>query len=175
MRPAYSGLGPGRPNPVVLGRKFCPICGRWRPVGDFNFDSANKTGLRSNCGTCCGRRRRAIYRKLTFEQLEDRREYQRFWTDAKRREQGIPVRDFRNRRSVVDTPERILLPREPIVAELRIRKGQMKQLAVKAQVPERSITRLVSGESERVRIDVADKLAVAMGVPLEVIYREHRL
>jgi transcriptional regulator with XRE-family HTH domain len=38
-----------------------------------------------------------------------------------------------------------------------------------AGVSEKTVSRLRSGESRRVRLDVADKLAVVLGIPLELL------
>ncbi len=50
MRPAYFGLRIGAPvayraNPIVLGRKFCAECGRWRQVNDFSPAKRRGGGL----------------------------------------------------------------------------------------------------------------------------------
>ena len=173
MRPAYCRLRQGNPNPVVAGHKFCSDCGRWRLVCDFHSDRANSTGLRSNCHPCERIRHRRRQASMTAAQREQQREYQRIWTEVQRRRAGIAPREFKHRRSVVDHIERVMLPREPLVAVLRPLNGQRKQLARRAGVTERTVTRLMTGESKRVRLDVADKLAVALGIPLATIYRKH--
>jgi hypothetical protein len=43
------------PNPVVLGRKFCTHCGRWRYIHDFyarKWEDGVPSGFSSYCQTC---------------------------------------------------------------------------------------------------------------------------
>jgi hypothetical protein len=164
-----STLRSGRPNPVVCGRKFCARCGRWRHVADFRPRRGTKTGLASWCETCTrivGRERRA---KWTPEEHALIKEYQRIWSESRRREAGSRRREemLSKRRMKV---ERVLLPVEPLVALLR--NADYEELARRAGVGSRSIQRLVSGQSAHVRIDLADKLAVAIGVPSSLIWRD---
>ena len=64
-----------------------------------------------------------------------------------------------------------LLPREPLLRELERRAG-LYALARNAGVSDRTIRR-IRVENKRVRLDTADRLAVAMGIPLSTIYPEH--
>ena len=185
MRPAYWEIQlPGRdqcrrdergrmlPNDdlIVLGRKFCAGCGHWRHVCDFGY--LNKRGLRARCRVCWNREAQQRRRAATPEQRERWREYWRFHQEAQRRRNGIPERNFHNRRSVIDRIERILLPTAPLVKLLEPYRDDelLGELSRRAGVPERSITRLLSGESAQVRIDLADKIAVALGMPSALIY-----
>jgi transcriptional regulator with XRE-family HTH domain len=158
-----------RVNPVVLGRKFCARCGHWRHVCDFRPCAHSVDGLFSYCHACKRSYEREYRGQMTEQQREARREYNRIRAEARRRAAGMRVYE-RHRPSVIDRVERVLLPRDPIVHELRRRRGELTTIALKSGVPERTITRLLSGESRRVRIDVADKLAVALGVPLATLY-----
>ena len=178
MRPAWPGLSlhGGRNNPIVCGRKLCTVCGRWRPVSDFPlWRCPDGARLAPRCDACVRAYLRRRYHRETPEQRKLRREYGRIWREAKRRERGVPVRPWGGRkRSVVDRPERILIPAAPLVKLLEPYRDTEKlgELARRAGVPDRSIGRLLSGESARVRIDLADKLAVALGVPSAVIWKE---
>ena len=102
------------------------------------------------------------------------REYDRIYKEAKRRERGVLERKC-NRRSVVDKPEQVFLPGAPLLAELDRCNGELSMIAMRAGVSERQILRYRIGESAYVRLDVADRLAVAMGIPLELIYAGHEL
>ena len=106
--------------------------------------------------------------------LERRREYWRFHAEAVRRRAGVPERVFHNRRTVIDRIERIMLPTEPLLGLLaQYRDDELiAELARKSGVSERAILRLRTGESRRVRIDLADKLAVAIGIPSAIIFGE---
>ena len=163
-------------NPVVLGRKFCAGCGRWRPVHDFaRYRSGSP---RPRCGCCERLRARWKRTHTTPEQLERKREYQRIWCEAQRRKQGIPEREC-DRRSAVDQIERVFLDPQPIIEvvdrylERHRRVGielTWEEVARHAGVADRTLRRLWSGESQRVRLDVADKLAVSLGSALSLLY-----
>jgi hypothetical protein len=72
---------------------------------------------------------------------------------------------------VTDRKERIFLDPAPLVREIeRACDGDYRWLAQVSGVSERAIYRLRTGESAHVRIDNADKLAVGLGLTLEMIY-----
>ncbi|HEY2570182.1 MAG TPA: helix-turn-helix transcriptional regulator [Solirubrobacteraceae bacterium] len=189
MRPAYAGLRIGakhaiRGNPVVLGRKFCADCGRWRLVLDFSPQKRGGSLYSPYCHVCTARRHRRYHHgPHSAEWWEQRREYARIWSQTQRRMAGKPERQWTLAR-VVDKPEHAFLPSEPLGEELRrylavngnghLRSGDVgfgvKGLAELTGVQERSIGRMLTGESAHIRIDLADKLAVAIGVPLALIY-----
>jgi hypothetical protein len=160
----------GVPNPVVCGRKFCCHCGRWRHVCDFRPNSRNtRSGLTSLCETCMRTKSREQRARITAKQRARVREYQRLWHYVRRREAGIPERDFKNRHTVIDSPEMVFLPREPLLAALA-EVDDWEALARRAGVPARMVFRIRTDTQAHVRLDVADKLAYALGWPLEVIY-----
>lgn len=170
MRAPYWELGrPGKlRSRVECGRKHCSVCGRWRLVVDF--DPVRGGGAPRSCCTNCRRRvQRQAWRQRTPEQIELRREWFRIYREVHRRQAGVALRT-RRRGSVVDRVERVLLPAEPIAAELAALNGELATLSKRSGVSERTIGRLVSGESRHVRIDVADKLALAIGTPSAVIW-----
>lgn len=169
-----STVGRGVPHPIVLGRKFCARCGHWRHLCDFRPDTGNPgSGLRSYCQACERIRRREAYRQLMLDPVRAtlRREYYRIRGEALRREAGIPPRARANRQTVIDQREGIYLPVEPLNAAIDLWDGALEDLASLAGVPERTITR-IRHQSRKVQIDVADKLAVALGVPSAVIWEE---
>ena len=167
MRPPWSGIHQGVPNPVVCGRRFCTKCGRWRLVCDF----ASLHGQpRTCCSTCQAVKQRVKYRTQTPLQRQLRREYERIYREAQRRRRGVQPRNFRHRRSVIDRVEFVGLPPEPLLAAITSVGLPDIVLGAAAGVPPRSVYRLRVGESRHVRIDVADKLALAIGVPLWLIY-----
>jgi hypothetical protein len=183
MRPAYSGLGKGVPNPVVCGRKFCSKCGRWRPVSDFRPWPWHKprvgsgigrkpsaSGLSAACVNCGNRARREQRQAWTPERVALEAEYHRFYSDARRRRAGAR-RYQRRRASVVDRIEKVGLPVEPIARELaRLDDGDFATLAARADVSERALYRYRYGESRHVRIDIADRVALALGLSLFELY-----
>jgi transcriptional regulator with XRE-family HTH domain len=179
MRPPYSGLRRGNPNPIVCGRRFCAICGRFRHACDFRPDPANATsGLRSYCRICDARRKRARYARRTAEEKRLRREYDRFWAEARRRREGAAVR-LRHRRVPKGKDEIITVVPGPLLAEAS-RHILLQQwddpeydwstLARTAGISDRTLRRLRNGEQERIGVDIADRVAVAIGVPLALIY-----
>ena len=165
----------GVPNPVVCGRKFCCYCGRWRHVCDFRPNTRNtRSGLTSLCATCMRIKSREQRARITAKQRVKVREYQRLWHYVKRRQAGVPERNFKNRHTVIDRPEALYLPVAPLVTVLTAEGWEWETLARAAGVPARTIFRMRTGEGQYVRIDVADKLAHALGWPLEVIYQGTR-
>lgn len=173
MRPAFVGLRSGIPNPVVLGRKFCPQCGRWRPISDYGAQvQRGQVGLRSWCGACQRKSNRLSIARRTLEQITDRREYHRIWQEGKRRRAGIPQRNWTR----ALPPEAIYLPPQPLLDAMDgFVNGQddgWEALARASGIHQRQMFRLRTGESTRVRLDVADKLAVAMNIPLALLYPE---
>lgn len=156
---------------IVCGRKFCSRCGRWRLLSDFPHSRVRGVPL-PNCATCQRLARAYSHRHATEAQRENIRERQRIYYEGKRREAGIPETTAKRRR-VVDRAERIMLPVEPLLTELaRYRDGELTELATRAGVSERALYRYRYGESRRVRIDVADRLAVAMGLTSSLIWSE---
>jgi transcriptional regulator with XRE-family HTH domain len=166
----------------VLGRKFCSGCGRWRQVNDFE---RMPRGLRARCRGCQLAYQRTLYRDRSLEQVERKREYRRFWQDARRRRDGMSARAFRHRVTVIDRAEGIYLELEPLLDAMNayvareLRNGRdsgnglpdlWESLALEAGLSARAIWRVRSGESRRVRIDVADKIAVALDIPLSLLY-----
>lgn len=178
-RAKWSGIHQGAPNPPVLGRKHCGGCGQWRPLADYR-PSHDLT----YCEHCIRSRSAQRWQARTPQQQDDRREYERFYRDQQRRQANIPVRTFkRPRRSVVDRTERILLPREPLLeaiehyarAHTRSAEFSWEQFAAQVDCSQRAIYRIRTGESRRVRIDVADRIACGIGIPLSLIYQAGEL
>jgi hypothetical protein len=176
MRPAWCGFHAGGTyrNPIVCGRKFCAQCGRWRIISDFTREAnRHKDTLRSWCVTCTNRKKAETREKIKLDpiRLEHHREYQRIWAEVQRRRAGIPPKCFSNKITVIDRIEHLYLPPDPLVKEI-VRFNNYRELSKKSGVPERSIRRLVDGESRRVRLDLADKIAHALDIPLELLYRD---
>jgi hypothetical protein len=131
MRPAYWELrGPGRAraNPIVCGRKFCTVCGRWRLLCDFTHEGDKPRGA---CVTCRRVAARTAARNIPRHRLDP-------------------------------APLLALLDRVPI--------GELGALARRAGVSERAIRRYRTGESRHIDLDLADRLALALGSHLSLIY-----
>jgi transcriptional regulator with XRE-family HTH domain len=169
MRPAYHELAlPGRRRPIICGRKFCTGCGRWRHICDFG---AYQGRIRSRCRACQRAYQRAWHANATPEQRERINEYYRIWTEAKRREQGKPRRRFRRKLPV----ERVFFPTAPLleVLEAAINDATVpgwETIGRRAGIDTHTIRRIRFGESARVRLDIADRLAHAVGLPLALVY-----
>jgi hypothetical protein len=176
------------PDPVVCGRKFCTGCGRWRLLIDFG-PLYTRDAIRACCAACRRTEVRRALAERTLEQRELRREYDRIWHEARRRMAGVPERVY-NRRTVIDRVERVFLDSAPLLREVerfydrqRALDGNdnpgngylhysWEDLAGAADVTARTLHRLRTGESRHVRLDVADRIAVAIGTPLALIYPE---
>jgi hypothetical protein len=142
---------------------------------------------RPYCAACERAVRREFYRRMTPKQRKRKREVVReanaFYRERKRREEGREPA-WKRHAAKVDRTERVFLPREPLLAEMdryvREQRGNGRpdfswgDMAMQAGVAERQLHRLRVGESRRVRIDVADRIAIAVGVPLSLIYPDSR-
>jgi hypothetical protein len=168
MREAYWELhvrgGTAPRSPVVLGRKHCAGCGRWRHVCDFGVIRGR---FRARCRACHRAYMRLWTANRTPEQREARREYERFLTEGKRRQAGIPV-TRRKLPSVVDRPEYVFLEPGPLLGA--IKGWEDLDLAKVTGIPARTIFRYRVGESRHVRLDIADRLALAVGTHLWDLY-----
>lgn len=161
------------PNPLVCGRKFCAVCGRWRHACDFRLRTNGR--LESWCRTCERARNRHARRTMNEEQREHRREYERIWTEAKRRAEGVPQRNWRSRGG---TPRnrRLFFEAEPIVAALRRWAAESGEswnaLARRLGMNPRQLHRLRTGESKSVELETADRIALAIESSLFELYGE---
>lgn len=156
---------------IVCGRKFCPACGRWRHLCDFPPERRRKGLPSARCRACRNIGRAYYFIHETPEQRANRRERHRIFYEGQRRAAGIPV-STHNRRSVIDNREGVYIPVARLKAELdRLDDGEFGELARRAGVPERTIYRL-RYESAKVQIDVADKLAVALGTTSQLLFGE---
>ena len=99
MRPPYWRLnvrGGHRDNAVVLGRKHCAGCGRWRHAVDFGSlkrPGPVGRGLRPRCHGCTRAYERALSQRMTRRQRANKRERDRIWNEGRRRQRGIPPLD----------------------------------------------------------------------------------
>lgn len=100
----------------VCGRKHCNTCGRWRHVLDFTPSRRRHDGVvttfRPSCRVCTMRRWQEK-NKHSQETMERKREYNRIYHEAKRREAGVRPRNFSKPRATAESSyERI--PNAPI-------------------------------------------------------------
>ena len=174
LRPPYWRLRiKGGTREVVCGRKYCSVCGRWRHVCDFAIQDRRLT---AKCRTCLRVTARYYNANLTPTQRELKLEYQRMWKDGRRREEDRPERiarkvGYRNG-SAIDRREAIYFPVGPLKAALdALDDGEFGELARRAGVGERAIYRL-RYINTKVQIDVADKLAVALGTTSQLLFGE---
>lgn len=65
------------PNPIILGRKICSKCKRWRHIQDFSCQKREPFKLQSQCHACA----RVVVRKWYEENPEKRAEYTRVWRE----------------------------------------------------------------------------------------------
>jgi hypothetical protein len=123
----------------------------------------------ARCYRCSRVGRAYYYRHQTPEQRANLNERLRFYKHGQRRAAGVPELGY-IRRSVVDRAEYVFVPKAALVAELERRFGQWDELARKAGIPARTIFRIVHEDGRFVRVDIADRLAVAMGMTFTLIY-----
>jgi hypothetical protein len=184
VRPPYCGLKHDgtatswrgyRVNPVICGRKFCADCGRWRHVVDFGMRRGKPY---SYCRTCDRRQQREYLHRRSALQRERRREYDRIYFEAQRRAAGIRPRNFHNRSTVIDKREAIRLDIEPLRAAIEAYhaghdtnelKRSYRALARATGIDERKFAKYVTS-NQWIELANADKIAVALGIPLAVLY-----
>jgi Homeodomain-like domain len=154
---------------IVCGRKFCSVCGIWRHLSDFNPESRRGGVPYPRCQTCSRVSRNYYFAHETSEQTANRRERQRIFYEGQRRRNGVPVSTHRRKR-VVDHAERVFFDPAPIVELLKRHRFEIGLVAKRAQLHDRTVRRILEGESAHIRIDVADKLAFALDTTLFELY-----
>jgi ribosome-binding protein aMBF1 (putative translation factor) len=156
----------------VCGRKFCSRCGIWRQLADFPPDGKKLGQPLHHCRTCENTARRYYDQQMTPAQLENRRERHRIYAEGQRRAAGVPPTTARRRR-LTDAREAIYLSVEPLRELMKQTDALMsdRDLAARAGLPERTVWR-VRHENGKVQLDVADKLAVALGTTSKLLWGE---
>ena len=155
---------------VVAGRKFCSTCGRWRQLCDYPHERRGAVVKPlARCEGCSRATRRYYDSHMTPAQVANRREAQRFYKEGERRAAGVPVAWWR--KSVVDRPERVYLPNEPLGSMLdSLTDETLQDIVRRTGIGDRQLRRIITGESRHVRLDLADKLALALGTHLYDLY-----
>lgn len=185
----------GSLDPEVITHKVCSKCGETKPVSDFSTRrEKRKCGLvyvfpEPRCKECrrvqhgeWEERKRAegvdlaayqrkIYANLPQSSHARRRERQREWTAAKRRQEGKPPRRFKKNHP--EAGKRV--PVGPLAAFLadRVKAGESKaQIAVATDIDERTIFAIMEGERKQVLFAVADRLFTGLGCQgeMQVLY-----
>lgn len=159
---------------IVCGRKFCPVCGRWRHVSDFNPESRRGGMPYPRCQTCSRVSRNYYFAHETPDQTANRRERHRIYYEGQRRRNGVPV-STHNRKRVVDHAERVFFDPAPIVELLNRHRFEIGLIAKGAGLHDKTVRRFLTGESAHIRIDVADKIAFALGTTLFDLYGDAEL
>jgi hypothetical protein len=174
MRRERDELGRYLPRPLVCGRKHCARCGRWRHACDFACVNGE---LVSWCRTCKGAWHRVHYRD---EPSYSRRlEYMRIYHEAKRREAGMKPRQFSEERPLprslnpeLDAGPLVALFEQHIYAERSNGHPDFSwnDLARQIGMPSRTVRRWRAGA--KVRTTSADRVCVALGYTLTLVYGE---
>ena len=153
-------------NELVCGRKFCAGCGRWRHLCDYPRNASKEYRVPlARCRACVNITRKWYDHHLTPRQVENRRERHRIYYGG--RSEGVS----NGHASVVDRVEYAFLPSAPVGELLDgMSDKALKALAEHVGTDERALRRYVSGESEHVRLDIADALAVTLGHHLFDLY-----
>lgn len=162
-------------EPVVCGRKFCSGCGHWRHLVDFG---PSRGGQRARCYACTRAVEKQRRDARTPAQREADREYQRFWAEGQRRRRGQAVRPLDQKPYTVKNGH-ALLDVGPLLDVLRAyhahqfgngADGSWRELARRADLPERALRRYLTGESQHVGLHQADAITHALGIPLALVY-----
>lgn len=129
----------------------------------------------SRCCACHRAQRRRYYANASQARRESQREYHRIYQEGLRRAAG---RRERNGRRLPPDPRTNgaaarWLDAGPLVAVLTryLDRGRTyRELCLAAVVPERRVYALMTGEQAQVHYAVADRLCVAMGMTLAIVY-----
>jgi len=160
-------------EPVILGRRICRACGRWRSVLDFTPNPKTGAPL-PRCQACIRAANRASYRRMLedAERHERRKEYSRIYGEARRRAAGVPARQWSSWDRLPDHNRLARLKIEPLaeVVLRELRAATLRELAERSGVPERRIYQVTHYETAFISATVADRLLVACGVSLVSAY-----
>ncbi len=147
MRPAYSKLH-FYAGPVVCSRRYCTNCGRWRLIVDFSPHSHAPDGTIVRWQTYCQTCRRVMSQQ-------------------------------RKAREVYNGTHRLMLPVGPLVSEM-VRFFELRHadhprftwddFADLAGMSARQMLCYRNGERQKIGLALADRIAIAMDIPLMLIY-----
>lgn len=180
---------------VVLGRKFCQgKCGRWRLLIDFHVrrrdEEGNPTEWQGVCQSCnrvaqrksdkprqkmsredALHRRRERHRwRMAHdpEYAENWREYQRIYSEGRRRAAGVQprVKLFENRKVIDDTP---LVDAGPFIEWFESLNGSRPTTTQLGDALTRRIYGVRSGEQSKIHLSMVDEVAHIANAP-EITY-----
>lgn len=158
-------------NPVILGRKNCAHCGRWRHIMDFP--------KRGSCYSCL--KAEWEERRQSPEWKENRREYNRMYYSARQRAMGRAVVPRYKARKGLKNDKQERLPIDPLRAHIQ---SWMQTYVAQAEhdwdtgklalgqvtgLPDKTVDRLLH-ENKQVNVNTADRIAVATGTHLRILY-----
>ena len=114
MRPPWVGLRhmDRKIEAPVLGRRFCPKCGKWRLLADFGPNKGRKFGFRVYCYACDRAHKREEMERLTPEEKERRLAIKRQQYAAKRIAAGFEYTAAEDRPPKYTREERLAIRRE---------------------------------------------------------------
>jgi hypothetical protein len=167
MREPYGRFIGAGCNPVVAGRKFCTVCGRWRQTVDFAPCTREpKLKLASWCRNCQRRKEAEAWRDP--QRRDHKREYHRIWREAERRRNGVPERPFKSRERPQDS--RGSLPRlySAPLADRIVRYaehhygGNIEHVCEAIGVESRRLSDWRTGKHKMVHFDVADRALLGL-------------
>jgi hypothetical protein len=159
------------------GRRNCAGCGRWRYLIDYRpyfSKKRNKEYLRKTCEFCCKRKDLDRYYNFSSEQKDRMRERTREYAAARRRREGKPVRDIHKRgygsgRCQENTGYKESLDPLPLMKEAKRLQWNTERIALEARSDSRRVRDWKSGRA-RINIDSADRLCLALGTHLTLVY-----
>lgn len=171
-------------DPEAITHKKCTKCGELKPLKDFSIRRDKlKCGLvhvrpESSCRRCCAERnKRNVERKkaegrddgterhrrwkenLTEQQKAERRRRERERQAVKRREAGIPPRNFKRRPKEVE----VMVPVEPasVLMEVLLEGHTKKEVSLRSGVDMRQLRRIEKLELASISIAYVDAILVA--------------
>lgn len=176
------GLG-GRPLSITCGRRHCPTCGCWRHIVDFPVDRApdgSIRGFRGACFACIRQRNRKRPGPRWERVLAVKRDAYSGENRLERRTLVAPAAPFTE-------AVRAWVRRQEIEATMPLSQqyrgarhvghvgvAGMAELAELAGLHEDQIRAIKNGRRQYVELSVADRLAIALDIPLPLLAEDFK-
>ncbi len=150
-------------NPVVLGRRNCGRCGRWRYLHEFGR-AARERGMSTECLACTRARSREARADPVRGPL--RREYERIWAEGHGRSRGsgvVSAQPVRRAGTRLPAPPLAAAVRR-VIAQRPSENGWRDVVCETAGIDTRQIRAWRSGEIPSVEFATVDRVLTRLGL-----------
>lgn len=160
-----------------MSRRNCIRCTRWRLLSDYRPYYSNerrKEYLRKTCDFCCKKKYSDRYFNLSSEKKKQLKERTREYAAARRRREGIPVRNILKKgygsgRVTKDCNKHDSVDPIPILEEAKRVGWNNQMIAKNAKVDVRRVNDWFYNK-RKMSIDAADRLCFSLGTHLDIVY-----